>query len=171
MRIPLFNKFFLIKNKLDFRYLYLVYFVGLVAGAYISFLVSDSFTDNVFTLLLRVPSFGYLLLANLIPIICISLLLHFSFYFLCYPAMFLHSVLCGFTGTTISILAGSSGWLFRILILFSSISISVLIWYLLHCKMEESKVIVFLLIFVAFAITLVDYCFVSRFLQSLTVCC
>ena len=170
MKNCIYNIFLCVKNKLDYRFLCLLYFAGLITGSCLSFVFSKNYTSYSFSSLLTVPSFGHLFLANLIPIICIISLTYFSLQLFCYPVLFLRSVLCGFTGMAISVLTGSAGWLLRILLMFSSGLISVCIWYLLQCKINGTKKNTFvILFFVVLGITLFDYCFVSRFLHTLIV--
>ena len=165
------NKDFLyLKNQLHFRYLYAMYFTGLVGGICLATLFSAYLSSCFISELFCVPNFWNLMLVNLVPVLCISCLIFFSSRTFCYPVLLFESVFLGFVGMTISILTVNSAWLIRILLMFSSNAISLYIWFLLHCWRQKTKLTIFVIsILFVICITLIDYYFVSRLLSKLIV--
>ena len=170
MKIYVNKDLFHLENQLCFRYLYALYFIGLVGGICLAILFSAYLSSCFISELFCVPNFWNLMLVNLVPVLCISCLIFFSSRIFCYPVLLFVSVFSGFVGMTISILTGNSAWLIRILLMFSSNAISLYIWFLLHCWRQKRKLTIFVLsVFFGIFITLFDYYLVSRLLSKLIV--
>ena len=107
--------------------LILSYLAGLLVGI---ILVNKQLTaiQIPFDILFRKPS-----VIILTPIVIFSVLLLSRYLSLCYPLVFVWSVIHGACGMLLNLAIGNSAWLFRYLLMFSSDIVTVcVIWLLLR---------------------------------------
>jgi len=153
-------------QKRGIFYLTVVWILGIVLGAAIVAWAGDTYLIVKYTTVSR-PDFGLLFLSNAFPITFLIVLFATQRYGLIYVFLFSYGLLRGFCGMCIVFAFGSSGWLVRCFLLFSSGIVSVLIWWLIF-SFESYKRRVLMLFFGALLFvcifTLVDYFAVSPFL-------
>lgn len=145
--------------------------MGLVTGILFSLPVRDLFPTILTNVLHSEPIPYLVLLANLLPVIIISLLLWRDILSLCYPIFFFKALCHGFCGMAVHFALGSGSWVFRPLFLISANFVSIVLWWLFlryatyrHANLTNA--IIISCMFVC-SVSLVDIYFVTPYLNHL----
>lgn len=143
--------------------------LGLFAGILLCSLGSNDSASILHGAVLSGPSPLGLFFVCILPVTLTAIALVSSLFKLAYIAVFLSAVSYGFCGIMIYMAQGSTAWLLRPMLLFSSSCISVLDWWLLFKSEKKDHIhrnvrFVFILAFLIYAI---DIFVVSPFVNDL----
>ncbi len=130
-------------------------------------------SDGAVRLLISQPASPiWMLLISVIPIILIALFLWRASTAACCFVVTVEAISRGFCGMLILLAFGSGAWLVRSLFLFTSVCVSVLMWWLVfhyrHADHHCFKKAILICILSALIVSAVDIFYVSPFLLDLT---
>lgn len=111
--------------------LVLIWGIGLLLGALLCNLVPYDCTDVLYSAVYTKPSPLILLLVCVLPVILSATVAYSPLFPIAFIFVFLSAVSHGFCGMAVNAVFGSSAWIVRLLLLFSSGCTSVLMWWLL----------------------------------------
>lgn len=153
-------------HKRGFICIPVIWILGILLGVAVVIFVGDTYTIVNSAVKLR-PNLGMLYAVNALPVVVLVALFAVRSYGLICAMMFLYGLFRGFCGMCTVLAFGSSGWLVRCLLLFSSGFVSVLVWWLIFFSISHKscslKLIVCLALFVSL-LTFLDYFIISPFL-------
>lgn len=143
-----------------------VWILGVLLGVTVVVFAGDIYVIVDSAVKLR-PNFGLLYTVNALPVAVLVALFAVRSYGLICATMFLYGLFRGFCGMCTVLAFGSSGWLVRCLLLFSSGFVSALTWWLIFSCFSRRgcslKLICSLALFVSI-VTVLDYFVISPFL-------
>ena len=150
----------------------LFWLVGLLLGICLAATNSERYAPVTFAALTQESSFARIAFINCFTLTLIAFLRFYHRYLMILPIIFLLSLSRGFTGMAIYVLLGSGAWVVRMLFLFSSICVSVILWWLLLSRRDSEQCSLIRLLrrmlIAVLIISIVDYFVISPFLASIT---
>ncbi len=163
----------MLKNeKITYAVLIAIWCVGLLLGIALSVSNHPFFEELLGVVLSKRPAFMALLFRNILPVVLLYVVLSHSVFYMIYPLVFIDAFCRGFCAMCVIGFFGSSAWLLRSMVLFSTGCVSIIVWYmLLSCLQGTAKRSVADIIVVAaipMVATIIDYSFVSPYLLNLS---
>ena len=146
----------------------IVWTLGIFFGIVIPFFAGEEYMVATIAAKLR-PNLYLLYLSNAFPLVVLWILLVVRRYGFACTILFLYGIFQGYCGICVSFAFGSSGWLVRHLLLFSSSFASVAIWWLMLSSFNlrfRRRQLFFAALFVS-SVTFVDYFVISPFLMEI----
>ena len=163
----------MLKNgKITYAVLITIWCVGLLLGIALSAANRPLFGDLLRVVVTKRPSFTALLFRNILPVVLLYVVLLHSGFYMIYPLIFIDALCRGFCAMCVIGFFGSSAWLLRSMVLFSTGCVSIIFWYMLFSFLQgtakRSAADMIVVAAIPMVATIIDYSFVSPYLLNLS---